>query len=665
MTLLQPDDRKNNQRSIILIILVGMIAWFNSYSGAFLFDDGWTIVHNEKVNEISFGRLKLGRPLIGYLNAINHLADGGNPRGYHLVNLVAHLLAGLTLFGLVRRTLLLERWSERVRDASRPLALTIALLWMVHPIQTASVTYIIQRSESMMGLFYLLTMYCFVRGATAQRPFWWYIASIFSGLLSNACKEVIVTAPIVILAYDWVFLAPRFKRFLWNRGWYYVLLTGVIGLSFLYWSGKFVVAGGDTYALGFDYRWFGPWEYLMSQTHVILHYVRLCVWPDILCFDYQDWQATRTWRDCWLQGSILSLTVLFSLFAVWRRWWIGFAIFSFFAILAPTSSIMPIQDLIFDHRMYLSLAPLIFLVVGFGWRIGRWLVDRGYVPARAMRVVQNVLVAGLVIALSIATMFRNDDYRSRLAMWSDVVKKRPNCVRALTEVVSQLQRPETVEEARILAKRAVELYPTYPDARFYYGTILFDANELDEAAEHFSYAARLRTDAALYSQKEGLCYLAAGKNGWAVTALREALKRQPTDTWTKMLLGLAELEDGNTESAEAIFAELREKKDATWITALNEARLCAFREAPTPAQKRLAILYARASVMLTDEKKVEPLNILAVAYSVSGRFDDAQAAVQKAIALAEAKNDAAAVKVLTFRLNRYKQHKTLAFGASR
>jgi hypothetical protein len=151
-------DRERKRRSIILLLLVGMIAYFNSFAGAFLFDDGYTIVSNEKVNDITFQRLKLGRPFIGIVNAINHLADGANPRGYHLVNLIAHLLAGCTLFGLVRRTLLLERWPERIRDSSRQIALTVAVLWLVHPLQTASVTYIIQRSESMMGMFYLLTM---------------------------------------------------------------------------------------------------------------------------------------------------------------------------------------------------------------------------------------------------------------------------------------------------------------------------------------------------------------------------------------------------------------------------------------------------------------------------------------------------------------------------
>lgn len=658
-------EHDRNRRSIVLIVLVGLIAWFNTFSGVFLFDDGYTIVSNEKVNDITLERAKLARAFVGYVNAINHLSDGANPRGYHLVNLIAHLLASLALFGLARRTLLLERWPERIRDASRPLALSIAMLWMVHPLQTASVTYIIQRCESMMGMFYLLTMYCFVRGATAKSPFYWYIASIFCGLLGNACKEVIVTAPFVILAYDWVFLRLGLWTLIKRRGWYYLLLTAIITLSFLYWSANAVVSGTNSYALGFDYPWFGPWEYLMSQTHVILHYVRLAFWPDLLCFDYQDWEPIRTWRDCWLQGSILSIAVLFSLVEIFRRRWVGFAIFAFFAILAPTSSVMPIQDLIFDHRMYMSLAPLICLVVGFGWWATTAVIDRGLLPARTMAYLRSAVIVGLVVVLSVATMFRNDDYQSRLTIWSDVVKKRPNCVRAMTEVASQLYKPDTAEEAFALAKRAVELSPNYPDARYYYGLMLFDRDMHDEAIEQFYYAYRLKTDAWLYPRHEALCYLASGRPHSAIEPLQRALKNLPTDNWTKMLLAIAYLESGKEKEAEALFTEIREAKDATWVTAYNEARLCAFRDNPTSGQKRLAIHYARGAVRVTDGKRIQLLDTLAVAFAVSGRFDDAQVVTGRAIEIAEKQGDAAALRVLKFRLERYKQHKMIEFGASR
>jgi tetratricopeptide (TPR) repeat protein len=262
-------------------------------------------------------------------------------------------------------------------------------------------------------------------------------------------------------------------------------------------------------------------------------------------------------------------------------------------------------------------------------------------------------------------MFRNDDYQSRLTIWSDVVKKRPNCVRAMTEVASQLYKPDTAEEAFALAKRAVELSPNYPDARYYYGIMLFDRDMHDEAIEQFYYAYRLRPEAWLYPRHEALCYLASGRPDSAIEPLQRALKNLPTDNWTKMLLAIAYLESGKNEEAEALFAEIREAKDATWVTAYNEARLSAFRDNPTTGQKRLAIHYARGAVRITEGKRIQLLDTLAVAFSVNGRFDDAQVAAERAIELAEKQGDAATLKVLKFRLERYKQHKTLEFGASR
>ena len=133
---------------------------------------------------------------------LNYAWSAGNPWSYHLVNAAAHVLAALALFGIVRRTLELPALAGRCGPRAAPLALTIALLWMVHPLQTESVTYVIQRAESFMGLFYLLALYCLIRGHGSPHPCRWYAGAVASGLLGVGCKEVIVTLPVVALAYD-------------------------------------------------------------------------------------------------------------------------------------------------------------------------------------------------------------------------------------------------------------------------------------------------------------------------------------------------------------------------------------------------------------------------------------------------------------------------------
>jgi hypothetical protein len=157
--------------------LVGAIlaAYHNSFSGPFVFDDGPAILGNPTIRHLSAlgevlsppreaGQTVGGRPMVNLSLAVNYALGGEDVRGYHIFNLIVHTLGALALFGIVRRTLLQPVLRERFGSAATPLALAVALLWAVHPLLTESVTYVIQRAESLMGLFYLLTLYCFIRG---------------------------------------------------------------------------------------------------------------------------------------------------------------------------------------------------------------------------------------------------------------------------------------------------------------------------------------------------------------------------------------------------------------------------------------------------------------------------------------------------------------------
>ena len=167
-----PTDRPLSPALAGLLLALGIVlAYMTGFRGVFVFDDLHAIVDNPTIRDLSRpGQVLLapaeggtigGRPVVNLTLALNHAAGGLDPRGYHAVNLLIHVLAGLTLFGLVRRTLL--RLPRFAADAL-PLALAVAALWALHPLQTAAVTYLVQRAESLMGLFYLLTLYCFVRG---------------------------------------------------------------------------------------------------------------------------------------------------------------------------------------------------------------------------------------------------------------------------------------------------------------------------------------------------------------------------------------------------------------------------------------------------------------------------------------------------------------------
>src|SRR5262245_1290394 len=198
-----------------LIIVTGLATWRSSFGGAFVLDDGRAIVTNPNVRALSpIARAMAappevtvwGRPVVSLTLALNYAAGGLDPWGYHAVNLAIHILAALVLFGVVRRTLGRRRVSSDDFRKKTPdvisLALAIALIWLVHPLQTGSVTYVVQRAESLMGLFYLLTLYCAIRALEPGASRAWIGASVASCALGMGSKEAMVTAPILVWIWD-------------------------------------------------------------------------------------------------------------------------------------------------------------------------------------------------------------------------------------------------------------------------------------------------------------------------------------------------------------------------------------------------------------------------------------------------------------------------------
>ncbi|HEX7508565.1 MAG TPA: hypothetical protein VF550_17460, partial [Polyangia bacterium] len=209
-----------------LLVVAVFLAYANSFHGPFIFDDVPSIVENQSIRHLGSARVlaappealtTTGRPVVNLSLAINFAVGGLAVEGYHAVNLALHILASLVLFALVRRTLLLPTLSARFGVTATELALSVALLWAIHPLQTESVTYVVQRAEAIGGLFYLLTLYCFLRGATAARGRAWYAATVGACVLGMASKEVMVSAPLIAVLYDRTFIAASLRDSLRRR----------------------------------------------------------------------------------------------------------------------------------------------------------------------------------------------------------------------------------------------------------------------------------------------------------------------------------------------------------------------------------------------------------------------------------------------------------------
>lgn len=452
-------ERKETRLLMLGLVAVTLLAYANSFDGQYFLDDYGCIVGNETIGEIWLAADEvphgLQRRHLGRLSLwLNYQLGGLDPFGYHVVNLLIHLGVGLLLFDFVRRTLQLPGITLRLRKSGGPLAFAIALLWLVHPLQTESVTYVVQRLESLVSLFYLGCLYCLLRGVSARKPAWCLLA-VASFWLGVATKEIIVTAPLVLLLYDRAFLAQSWRE-VWQKRWgiYLAMAPVVIWIAI-------VLAGGPStdgrVSAGFALEEITPWQYLMTQGGVILHYLKLALVPLGQCLDY-GWPVVSNFSAAVLPG-LAVVALLAACGFAWKKYPRLAALgLSFFLILAPTSSFMPIEDPAFEHRMYLALAIVVALAVLAAW----YALDR-WVPWRLAPAMALVSAASLLVALTVS---RNELYRDPIAMWQNVLETAPHNARAHCNLGSAYCRHWQFDRGEIYLRRAVELDPTEPSYQF-------------------------------------------------------------------------------------------------------------------------------------------------------------------------------------------------------
>ena len=515
-----------------LIVLAAIMAYSNSLRCAFVFDDDIEIINSASIRHLwpirdvfvvqNEGRTALhGRPVANLLVALNYAAVGLEPHNYHLTNLLVHILAGLTLFGLVRRTLLLPSLGERFAAAAMPLALATALVWIVHPLGTAAVTYITQRYESMMGLFYLLALYSVLRCGTSAHPHRWAAAAVAASLLGMGCKEVAVSIPLGILLYDRAFLAGSFREALRRRWGMYVGLASTWAAFAVLFAFSYSRTSWAGY--GLPISWI---EYARSQFGVILHYLRLAFWPWPLVLDYA-WPVARTAVEIVPGAVVIGGLVAATAYALirWPKW--GFLGAWFFLILAPTSTVMPLADLAFEYRMYLPLAALISGAVVGGYLAGEWLVRRRIVSLPRSQVIGGALVIFASIAFGILTFQRNVDYQSELSIWGDTVAKAPHNERAQYNFGHALAGCGRTDEAIDHYEIALRIAPNDSQAHNNMGVALAKRGQIDESIVHFRRALELKPDYAGAHNNLGTALTRQGQVDEAIPHFRKALEIKP------------------------------------------------------------------------------------------------------------------------------------------
>jgi len=558
-------------------------AWHNSVSVPFLLDDGPAIVENPAIRRLGDlgqglwssadgGVTTAGRPLLTLSLALNHAVSGTEVWSYHVGNMLIHGLAGLALFGVLRRVG--QRiWNDGTAEAGaraprdQPAGLKntwagaegwawmVTAVWLLHPLQTSAVTYVIQRAEALAGMWVLVAFYALVRAAEAERPGRWLGASVVACWAGMATKESVAALPLVALGLDRTFLAGSWREAWQRRRGYYLALAASWGLLAVLVAGT----GGRGGTAGFGTE-VTPWAYLLTQCAAVVHYLRLVVWPHPLVFDYGT-ATVAGLGAVWGQAVLLVGLVVATGVALrrWPRW--GLAGLWFFAWLAPSSSLVPVaSQTMAEHRMYLALAAPVALGLVGVWRVaGRW------APAVGLGL------AGVCFVLTVA---RNEDYASAQAIWADTVAKRPGNARAHQNLgQAELARGRVAEAVAHFAD-AIALAPRAPEPHYNLGLARARQGRWEEAVASYEQALALEPASAPGHTNLANALLALGRTAEAERHYAEALRLRPDFPAALASYGNFLLETGRTAEARAEAertVRVRPAEAELWYNAGNAA----------------------------------------------------------------------------------------------
>ena len=650
-----------------MIVLAGACAYWNSLSGPFIFDDQLSVVANPQIrrlyaSSVLFPERELpvaGRPVVNVSFAINYALGGLDVRGYHAWNVATHLLCALLLFGIIRRTLELPGLHPRCGRRSMEVAFAASIIWVVHPLNSEAVDYLTQRTESMMGLFYFLTLYSTIRAHTSASAAGWSWLSVLSCAAGMACKESMATAPVMILLYDRVFVFDSLRQALQRRWRLYVGL----GATWLL-LGALLSSGPRVHSAGFSSP-VRPWTYLLNQTVMILRYLRLAIWPRDLVLNYGPTQPL-TVGDVAPNAVLVVALLLVTLAALVLRPKLGFLGAWFFVTLAPASSIVPIATEVgAERRMYLPLAGLVVLAVVLcilAWeRIGSGVAARTGVDPERLASAGGVLALGVVVtALAAGTVGRNREYSSGVSIARTVLERRPSSIAhhmVGTELILAGRREEAIPHLR---------EATLGDSRAYYslGVELFNEGKLEEAIEQLQqFVSREPLLLEVVSARTTMGRAFATQQKWpqaveqfrlvltmvpsnleaqarlgdalfgqksfdeAVVHYQTYLRRRPGDFGVQTELGIANAAGGHPAEAVSAFRRAVDIQPQNGTAHRNLANALLDSEAFDEAA-----VHAEQAVRLTPDDAVSH-ELLGLALAHQGKIDAARAELERALQL--------------------------------
>lgn len=537
---------KKNSNAIIpiLIAVLTVLIYSNTLSSSFHFDDIRNIEQNDKLLRLSNFLNISGTRYVGELSfALNYYLGKFDVLGYHIVNLIIHILNSILVWRLVNLTFKTPVMGKTAvnQQLNSLIALSSALIFVAHPIQTQAVTYIVQRFASLATLFYLLSIVLFVKwrlsvGFRYRAVF--YIFSLLSAVVAMKTKEISFTLPLIIFIYEFAFF--RDVRGILRRTFTlipYLLTILIIPLSMIGIAKPVGEIVGDVGRVAQETEKISRASYLLTQFRVIATYIRLLFLPVDQNLDY-DYPIYHSFFTPVVFLSFLFLLFIFGigvyLFMRSRRGGNGYAmiasfgIFWFFITLSVESSIIPISDVIFEHRLYLpGIGAVVAISTAILYGVEYLKKQAGMDSGSSSLYVSCVVIFAMVLPLSFATHQRNRIWKDEITLWRDVVIKSPLKARAHNILGNVYNNMEHSEDAIEEFRTAIRLRPEHAETHYNLGLAYDKTGRTEEAMEELRTAIKLKPDYPEAHNNLGVIYAKKGRREDAMEEFKTVIKINP------------------------------------------------------------------------------------------------------------------------------------------
>ena len=605
-----------------LVVLIGVGVYSRTFNLPFVLDDIHSIVQNEARRSIDVSLSSwLGTRSIPYFTLdLNYYWGELDVFGYHVVNIVLHLITTavvIVLMYLVARRSYKRRvwWFGWLKiDSYYLFGVTAGLIFLVHPLQTQSVNYIVQRMVLITTLFYLssiLFYWLYREGSRSKIAWFWAVLSIISAVLAMHSKEIAITLPIVIVMVEYVFFSRSWMGLV--RRWYKLLpwlITILIIPAYMLGVRDVFIQGSELPPYAYDDSVADKISikrildvsaetpevsrgvYLMTQGRVLVRYIRLLVLPVGQNIDHDIPYQYSFWSLAVLSFWLVVLAVFG--WGVWlyrrKRVVSALGIAVFFVAISVESSVIPITDTIFEHRLYLPMIGFVMVVMD----VLSWGMDKLYSSVETRKYAKYIIVSMvivLVLGLAAASFARNEVWRSALSLWTDAVKKSPTKARPLNNLGLAYVDLGRNKDAEDVYRRALDSNSDNVEVMINLGVLLGQERRTKEAVEVLKRGIEIKPQFVSGYINLGNVYMLQGKHIEAEEMYRKALFNDESNYSAWASVGDALIKQGkNKEAIEA---------------------------------------YERA--VSTTQTKADWLNRLGALYAMTGRLDEARAVLIKAL----------------------------------